>query len=114
MAKSTKSSKSSKARKGAKTGKKSSRKSNKPGKKPKSTELLLKPLPRNIIHLTDEGQVVVATSEGTLELVKDEKLAKTLKAALLKRQQGGLAVTKLLRDAGFNVTSTSTTGMDNP
>ena len=109
-----KTSKSSKARKVAKKAKKSPGKSGKPGKKPKTSELFLKPVPRNVIHLTEDGQVVVATSEGAIEVVKDKKLANILKNALLKRQKGGLAVTKLLQEAGFHVTSTSTTGMDNP
>lgn len=112
MAKSAKAkiSKSGKARNVAKKSKKSS----KPTQKVKSADLWLKPVPRNLVYLTAEGQVVVSTSEGAVEVLKDKKLAKVLKEALLKRQKSGLAVTKLLQAAGFHLTATSTTGVDNP
>jgi hypothetical protein len=70
--------------------------------------------PQNLIFVTDDGQVVVATSGGQVEIVSDPNLATQLKNLLLQRQQAAQQLTALLEGAGYNVIAGSTTSTGGP
>ena len=100
-----KTSKKSKKPKAGKVGKTPSKKH----KKKKASGKVLSPKPRNLIFLTDDGKVVVATSTGHVQIVTNDALAKKLQGSLVQRQQAALDLTAVLRAAGFPVVAGSTT-----
>ena len=66
--------------------------------------------PENVIFVTEDGQLVVATSAGQIAIVTDEALAEQLKLAIGERQRAAADLTQMLENAGYFVIAGSTTG----
>jgi hypothetical protein len=69
---------------------------------------------KNIIIKGGDGKVAIGTSNGRVELLSDDNLISSLTELLAKRQAAGLALTKALAEAGYDVVATEETDVFDP